>query len=123
MNIPIYVFVKTKTATIPSSKKAFYSSSSDLEKIYLESNEVARDTAYYKMNEANEDDMAGNESDHGEQVDRGELVRGYRYGKHIVPFTEADEIASSLKTEKCMDIICFTPSSKVKMQFGYDFTL
>lgn len=122
LEIPIHVYVKTSAVKLPSAKKievvkvqdGFLSSSTGT---------IERDTTFYrpvppKEGSALDDVIEGDvEEVIGEPVDKEELVRAYRYGKHYIPFTDADEAACSISTFKVMEIISFTPSLNVPRHY------
>ena len=45
---------------------------------------------------------------------------GFRYGKSLIPISSADEEAMKLKAEKCLSVLGFTKTDKVK---NYNITL
>eukprot|EP01105_Mastigella_eilhardi_P010054 TRINITY_DN2353_c0_g1_i3.p1 TRINITY_DN2353_c0_g1~~TRINITY_DN2353_c0_g1_i3.p1 ORF type:complete len:753 (-),score=192.03 TRINITY_DN2353_c0_g1_i3:99-2321(-) len=47
-------------------------------------------------------------------VSREEAIKGYKYGKTLVPFSKVDEAALKLSTERCMRMIGFTEASSVQ---------
>ena len=121
LEIPIYVYVKTSAVKLPSAKKI---ESVNLESAVASSSKtgaIERDTTHYLPLPSKPNDALKVEEDEeelmGASVDKEELVRAYRYGKHLVPFTEADEAACSISTIKMMEIISFTPSSQVPRHY------
>ncbi|CAH8455751.1 unnamed protein product [Dicrocoelium dendriticum] len=47
------------------------------------------------------------------QLDSSHVIRGYRYGDTVVPFSNADTAAVKLSSEKCLSVIGFTGSHNV----------
>ncbi|XP_028404243.1 X-ray repair cross-complementing protein 5-like [Dendronephthya gigantea] len=48
------------------------------------------------------------------EVEKEDLAKGFRYGKTLVPFLNVDQQSIKLEAEKCLKVLCFTPSSCVK---------
>ncbi|VDP88046.1 unnamed protein product [Echinostoma caproni] len=48
-----------------------------------------------------------------DEVDRSQVIRGYRYGNTLVPFSDEDKAALKQSSEKCLSLIGFTQSSNV----------
>jgi len=106
LEMTCWVYTKTKELTLPSAKK--YSAVSeaaagnDDEKTFA----VDMERVYtIKMNtkEGEKDVEVGSEN----------LVKGYRYGKSIVPFSNIDEEQLALQNEKGLTILYFFPKEKV----------
>jgi len=110
LEMTCWVYTKTKELTLPSAKK--YSAVSeaaagnDDEKTFA----VDMERVYtIKMNtkEGEKDVEVGSEN----------LVKGYRYGKSIVPFSNIDEEQLALQNEKGLTILYFFPKEKLKREW------
>ena len=47
------------------------------------------------------------------EIDKENLLKAFRYGKTLVPVLTPDEQEMKLKTERCLDVLCFVPASSV----------
>lgn len=118
LSIPIFVYNKTSELKLPSAKK--WSDLADKVPDNVKKPEnfgsVQQDTVYrFVPDEDGEDTTTSTEKSAavGEQVDKEDLIRAYRFGQHWIPFTKEDEDLSALQTTKKLDIIQFTSSSNV----------
>ncbi|XP_046839076.1 X-ray repair cross-complementing protein 5-like [Xenia sp. Carnegie-2017] len=59
----------------------------------------------YHRNDDDDDDT---------EVVKDDLAKAYRYGRTLVPFLKIDEKSMKLEADKCLEVLCFTPSSCVK---------
>ncbi|XP_068705465.1 X-ray repair cross-complementing protein 5-like [Montipora foliosa] len=48
------------------------------------------------------------------EVEKENVAQGYRYGKTLVPLTKIDKDSMKLPTERCLSVVCFTPSENVQ---------
>ena len=48
-----------------------------------------------------------------EEIKPEEMVKGYAYGKQLVPFSRADEDATKYKSKQCLELIGFVPQDGV----------
>lgn len=61
------------------------------------------------------------QTESGQQVEKADLVKGYRYGKEIVPGSTEDVAAMNAATEKCLRLMCFVPMDRIpRAQFTGD---
>ncbi|KAI9009701.1 SPOC like C-terminal domain-containing protein [Gaertneriomyces semiglobifer] len=133
VSISIHAYNKTSEMKLPSAKK--WSSVAE------GMSDMRGDPAFGTVGmereyHAAEDDVMNNDgttgttgagpSDHGEGdegtvrrkgLQNSELVRAYRYGKTLVPFTAEDEEAMKLRTQKGMSILGFLPQSRVPRHY------
>ncbi len=63
---------------------------------------VARDVTYHKLNE-DED-----------EVEKEKRIKGYRYGKTIIPWVPVFDETLAYKPDKCLGVLCFTPEENVR---------
>ncbi|KAJ3345495.1 X-ray repair cross-complementing protein 5 [Kappamyces sp. JEL0680] len=117
LDIPVFVYNKTTEMKIPSAKKW---------SLLAQQTATTADTDTYGavlqervLKLAKEKTASSDEESESEDVvvEREDLVRAYRYGKDWVPFTEADEEAAKLRTEKAMTVIAVTAAANVPHQY------
>ena len=59
------------------------------------------------------------QTESGEQIEKTDIIKGYRYGKEIVPWDQEDAAATGVETDKCLRLICFVPEDKIsRVQFS-----
>ena len=52
-------------------------------------------------------------------VEYEELVKGYEYGRSIVPISESEQNITRLETEPCLDILGFITSQEVRTRYPF----
>ncbi|CAG5125647.1 unnamed protein product, partial [Candidula unifasciata] len=94
LDIPVNGYVKVKDFKLKQSWK----------RVYAQDTAVAPGTLRtYHMN--NEEET---------EVEKEDMVEGYRYGNTIVPMTEDDKENMKYKAEKCLTVLGFTKTENVK---------
>eukprot|EP00916_Digyalum_oweni_P026347 GHVL01043276.1.p1 GENE.GHVL01043276.1~~GHVL01043276.1.p1 ORF type:complete len:595 (+),score=144.45 GHVL01043276.1:385-2169(+) len=83
--IPIWVYLKTKKETLPSLKKRSRVGSNG---------SVKMSRAHFRVDDPE-----------GPEVFIDNRIKGYKYGKDLVPLGEADEAALKFSSEKCLTVI------------------
>lgn len=130
LKIPVWGYVKNKRETMPAAKKIsslvevvghvatliiatlFFHNQNSSSCIAIHhpkkkdprepgSGAVTRDLTYHKVNE-DED-----------EVSKESRIKGYRYGRTIIPWTAEVEETLAYKPEKCLAVICFTNEADV----------
>jgi ATP-dependent DNA helicase 2 subunit 2 len=48
-----------------------------------------------------------------DEVEKEDRIKGYRYGRTIVPWVPGTDERLSLQPDKCLSVICFAPSRNV----------
>eukprot|EP00742_Colponemidia_sp_Colp-10_P004962 GILJ01005302.1.p1 GENE.GILJ01005302.1~~GILJ01005302.1.p1 ORF type:complete len:723 (-),score=144.13 GILJ01005302.1:98-2182(-) len=99
VKIPVIAYTKTREEALPSLKKQ----------------------SIVSMNSANPDTMAVKmdrsyivpDDEQREPIDPEQRVKGYKYGKQMVPFSKADEAVLKMEVEKGLQILGFTDKHKV----------
>lgn len=94
MKIPVWCYIKTKVATLPTLKKedarAAHGGSVKLERSYLRA-----------------------DNPEGEEVTTDNRTMAMRYGSEFVPVADYDKEAMKLETEKCLRIVGFFAKDQV----------
>ncbi|KAI9205546.1 SPOC like C-terminal domain-containing protein [Polychytrium aggregatum] len=103
--IPIFMYNRTVEAKLPTAKK-WSKVAPNQETVCM----VRASQAYYSVHS---DGLDGNLQPGDDRLERHEVIKGYKYGKTIVPFNTVDEEAFKLKTEKSFNIIGFISLDKV----------
>jgi ATP-dependent DNA helicase 2 subunit 2 len=98
LKIPIWSYVKTMEQKFPRFEKI---SSISQQSANPGNMKVVKETTYHNIN------------DPDNEVPSNEKIKGYKYGKTLVPFSSIDEQVLSYKAEKCLKLIGFTKSKKV----------
>ncbi|KAJ3269014.1 ATP-dependent DNA helicase II subunit 2 [Terramyces sp. JEL0728] len=96
LRIPIWVYNKTSVLAVPTAKKQ---SKPGLE-----------------LGDGRIETIISLKSIKGEKDEEMERVKSFRYGKHLVPFTEQDEQNAQLETFKSLSVITFVPKTKIKRE-------
>ena len=59
------------------------------------------------------------QTESGEQIEKIDIIKGYRYGKEIVPWDQEDAATTGVETDRCLRLICFVPEDKIsRVQFS-----
>jgi len=110
LEMSCWVYTKTKELTLPSAKKysavSEAAAGSEEEKTYA----VDMERVYsIKMNTK--------EGEKEIEISPDNLVKGYRYGKSIVPFSSIDEEQLALQNEKGLTVLYFFPKEKLRREW------
>ncbi|KAJ3318976.1 X-ray repair cross-complementing protein 5 [Boothiomyces sp. JEL0866] len=97
LKIPIWMYNKTSKLTLPTAKK--------LSKPGLE------------LGDGKVEVISTLKTVKGETDEKVERIKAFRYGKHLVPYTEQDEQTAQLETLKSLAIITFVPKEKIKREY------
>eukprot|EP00833_Pecoramyces_ruminatium_P004618 jgi/Orpsp1_1/1178650/evm.model.c7180000066195.2 len=106
LEMSCWVYTKTRELTLPSAKK--YSAVSEAAAGDDEDKTFAVD-----MERVYTIKMNTKDGEKDVEVNQENLVKGYRYGKSIVPFSAIDEEQLALQNEKGLTILYFFPKEKV----------
>jgi ATP-dependent DNA helicase 2 subunit 2 len=111
LSIDVYIYNKTSELKFNSAKK-FSSLAENVPKDLNDKNFGTVETVYeYKVRK--DEDIPGISEDKGQIVT--EIIRGFRYGSHIIPFTPEDQEAALFTTTKSFQILYFTNASSVML--------
>eukprot|EP01102_Stenamoeba_stenopodia_P012456 TRINITY_DN3947_c0_g2_i1.p1 TRINITY_DN3947_c0_g2~~TRINITY_DN3947_c0_g2_i1.p1 ORF type:complete len:754 (+),score=228.50 TRINITY_DN3947_c0_g2_i1:208-2469(+) len=112
LSIPVWSYIKTMPRTFPTLKKL-----STLSETHEGEGEGEGEEG------ANEDAAGKGEvlmqrtyhpiADPDEEIPEDERVKGYKYGRTLVPFSKIDAQVLQYKAQKCMQVIGFTKQSNV----------
>ncbi|EGD76705.1 hypothetical protein PTSG_08056 [Salpingoeca rosetta] len=97
--IPVFLYTEEKREPRPTLKKL--SALVDLDPTDADSAKVEREVTYHKLDE-DETEVPGEER-----------IKGYRYGRTIVPWEKMHEENLTLKPDKELSVICFTHQDNV----------
>jgi ATP-dependent DNA helicase 2 subunit 2 len=100
LQIPVWAYIRQKPTPVPRFSKV-----SGLSKADLSNPDVAKVDREVTHHLHDENETA---------VEKEHLTKAYRYGKTLVPFLKTDEANMKLQTEKCLKVLAFVRSSKVK---------
>ncbi|KAA8894251.1 putative Ku family DNA helicase [Sphaerosporella brunnea] len=56
------------------------------------------------------------------EIEKEEMAKGYKYGRTVVPISQADEAIAVMETEPSMDIVGFIPADKYKRYYHMSTT-
>jgi ATP-dependent DNA helicase 2 subunit 2 len=104
LSMEVFVYSKTMEVKLPSAKK--WSALPE-----ARSHRVNMERTYHMAHNPEEEE--DEEPGVGPEVLKDDLIRAYRYGKVLVPFTEEDEDAMKIKTMKSMQVLGFIKMDKV----------
>eukprot|EP01132_Coremiostelium_polycephalum_P004803 gene4803-5989_t len=107
LQIPLWGYVKTKIQTLPTLKKI---STVSQESMNPQSMEVAIEKLFYSI------------TDPDNEIPSDELLKGYKYGKSLVPFSKIDEDALKYSADKCMNLIGFTDRDSIPLHYNMTST-
>jgi len=110
LEMSCWVYTKTRELTLPSAKK--YSAVSEAAAGDDEDKTFAVD-----MERVYTIKMNTKDGEKDVEVNQENLVKGYRYGKSIVPFSAIDEEQLALQNEKGLTILYFFPKEKLKREW------
>jgi len=105
-----WVYTKTKELTLPSAKK--YSAVSE-----AAAGDIEEKTFAVDMERVYSIKMNTKDGEKDVEVAQENLVKGYRYGKSIVPFSSIDEEQLALQNEKGLTILYFFPKEKLRREW------
>jgi ATP-dependent DNA helicase 2 subunit 2 len=112
LTINVKAFAKTMSQTPISAKKC-----SALVHINPNNPESGKINLIRKYMVSNQEQAAENnsndEDNNNEEVAKDDLMYAYRYGKSLIPFSQDDEDACSIRTLKSMMIVSFISKSKI----------
>ncbi|KAJ1561623.1 X-ray repair cross-complementing protein 5, partial [Nowakowskiella sp. JEL0078] len=123
LEIPVYVYAKTMELKLPSAKKL--SSIAETAAARSKTMEVVMDRVYKLALP----DLENEELDKEVKVEDAEvatndgvlkiddLIKGYKYGKTIVPFSKEDEESLRLKTTKELSILAFPHKNQIRREW------
>lgn len=94
MQIPVMVYTQTAEMKMPQFKSVFVNDAGEIVS-------VSRDTTYYTSDEANE------------EIEPDSVIKGYRYGKDLVPINPVDEQQMAMENERCLSVIGFAKQSEI----------
>lgn len=97
LGIPMWIFKLTEKATLPTAKQR----SLLIENESSNSGKIKRITEYR------------NPSNREEIIDETNIIKGYKYGKNIIPFTTNDEEILKYSSKKGFKLLGFTHQSQV----------
>ena len=98
LTIPVWVFARTKEATLPSLKKV----SLEAKEKTGRAGRIATERTYTSLTAKDT------------QLDSELRTKGYRYGKQRIPMSKVDEAALKLETER--ELVCLGFSARAKLQ-------
>ncbi|ORX80342.1 SPOC domain-like protein [Anaeromyces robustus] len=110
LEMTCWVYTKTKELTLPSAKK--YSAVSEAAAGNEEEKTFAVD-----MERVYSIKMNTKEGEKEIEISPDNLVKGYRYGKSIVPFSSIDEEQLALQNEKGLTVLYFFPKEKLRREW------
>uniref|UniRef100_A0A914X5S7 VWFA domain-containing protein n=1 Tax=Plectus sambesii TaxID=2011161 RepID=A0A914X5S7_9BILA len=119
VKVPLILYLKTKSAKLKQTWKRFDPSSNT---------EVQAEQMYERLKVAEDQPGPSTDDDNDRpfelptadqfQVNKEDLVKGYKFGTTLVPFTEDDLNALKYKPDgKCLMILGFTKKEKVLRQY------
>uniref|UniRef100_A0A914VAH2 VWFA domain-containing protein n=1 Tax=Plectus sambesii TaxID=2011161 RepID=A0A914VAH2_9BILA len=119
VKVPLILYLKTKSAKLKQTWKRFDPSSNT---------EVQAEQMYERLKVAEDQPGPSTDDDNDRpfelptadqfQVNKEDLVKGYKFGTTLVPFTEDDLAALKYKPDgKCLMILGFTKKEKVLRQY------
>ncbi|KAJ3055533.1 X-ray repair cross-complementing protein 5 [Rhizophlyctis rosea] len=113
LSLTVHVYTKTAELKIPSAKK-FSGVAEQLPEDQRSDPTfgVVDMQRKYQLVQPDADDGGGGDEE-GDEIDVEETIKAYRYGKTLVPFSEEDEAAMKLRTEKGLAILGFVKITKI----------
>ncbi len=100
LRIPIAIYSQTSQGKLPTAKK-------------LAGNETIERSLEYRRATIGIDE---DESAVQPTIPKDSLIKAYRYGKSLVPFSKIDEQAIGYKSEKGLSILGFVPTSSIERE-------
>ena len=119
LSLTVHVYTKTMELKIPSAKK--FSGVAEQLPEDQRSGEMFGGVDIlrkYQLVQPDADDNVGGDEE-GHEIDVEETIKAYRYGKTLVPFSEEDEAAMKLRTEKGLAILGFVKMTKVGSDLSF----
>ncbi|KAJ3043868.1 X-ray repair cross-complementing protein 5 [Rhizophlyctis rosea] len=112
ISLMVQVYTKTAELKLPSAKK-FSAVAEQLPEDQREGPQYGGVdmSRKYQLVQPDTDDNAV--ADEGDEIDVEDTIKAYRYGKTLVPFSEEDEEAMKLHTEKGLAILGFVKMAKI----------
>ncbi|KYQ93240.1 ATP-dependent DNA helicase [Tieghemostelium lacteum] len=104
LKIPVWGYIKTKIQILPRLNK-ISTLAQELQDPKLQM-EVRQEKFYYSV------------TDPDNEITADELLKGYKYGKSLVPFSKIDEAALKFTAEKGLEVIGFTDKSQVPLYYN-----
>eukprot|EP01113_Clastostelium_recurvatum_P048652 TRINITY_DN8908_c0_g1_i3.p1 TRINITY_DN8908_c0_g1~~TRINITY_DN8908_c0_g1_i3.p1 ORF type:complete len:744 (-),score=183.33 TRINITY_DN8908_c0_g1_i3:59-2119(-) len=98
MKIAVWSFMKTAEQKFPPMKKL---SAVSQQSANPKTMNVKLERSFYSL------------ADPDQEVTKEEMVKGFKYGKGVVPFSEVDEAVLKYSGEKCLKVIGFAPVSSI----------
>ncbi|TPX69665.1 hypothetical protein SpCBS45565_g02344 [Spizellomyces sp. 'palustris'] len=113
LEIPVWVYNKTAEMKLPSAKKwsALAEAISEGERNGATYGAVEMQRTYKPA--LGDADLQKDQNGQDKSISKDDLVRAYRYGKSLVPFSSEDEEAMKLRTSKGMSILGFVKQSEI----------
>ncbi|KAF2069356.1 hypothetical protein CYY_009327 [Polysphondylium violaceum] len=103
LKIPVWGYLKMKQQNLPTLKKISALSQETQNPVTLD---VKQENMYYSI------------TDPDNEIPQDELLKGYKYGKSLVPFSKIDEDALKFSTDKCLKVIGFTDRLSVPVYYN-----
>ncbi|EGF79428.1 hypothetical protein BATDEDRAFT_89512 [Batrachochytrium dendrobatidis JAM81] len=127
--IPVTCYLKTSGVKIPTSKKFSMLAEeidSELRAQYGMDYGAVKLTKTYKYvdgNDKDSDDASESDSVDASHIHPENVIRAYRYGKAVIPFSIQDEEAAQLLTKKSIKIIGFIKSDAIPRHYYISGTM
>ena len=98
LSVAVKSFIKTKSTSFPTMKKSSLIAK-DLEE--AGTTDVAMERTYHSINDLDND------------IPKQDTVKGYKYGRSLVPISKIDEMVLQYTCNSCLQLIGFTKASNV----------
>eukprot|EP01133_Synstelium_polycarpum_P006600 gene6600-7664_t len=103
MSIPLWGYIKTKIQSLPTLKKISTLSQQADEPASME---VKQEKMYYSI------------TDPDNEIVYTDLLKGYKYGKSLIPFSKIDEDALKYSADKCLQTLGFVDLASIPLHYN-----